>query len=169
MSAMPRVTISISAGVRLQDGRFRPSIRPRAYSVFWSSVIELAAELAAGAPAGDGAGEGLAGACARAAIAIPRSNVAETAIGADRESLMNILSLAFQDPEQQGQHHAQDDAGDDREIESEIALSIDNVPGQAADTGDTRAERQEQANGHQQASDQEQSAAEIGHTYILCR
>src|SRR5688500_482000 len=107
MSRMPLWTVSISAAVRLKFGRLRPSITPRAYSVFSSSVMPDESGEAAADGAGEGAGEASGGAWA-AAYAPTTANDRPRAIAMERDDIfMMVLSLASEDPEEQRDDHAQ--------------------------------------------------------------
>src|SRR5688572_28134483 len=90
MSRMPLWTVSISAAVRLKFGRLRPSITPRAYNVFSSSVMPDESGEAAGEATGEGAGEPCGGAWA-AAYAPTTANARTRAIAVERDDIFMVI------------------------------------------------------------------------------
>ena len=67
-----------------------------------------------------------------------------------------------EEPEQQAQSEAEENAGDDGKVERSVFAAIDDVAGQAADAeGQAAAEVQEGADDGEQAAEKEQGAAEF--------
>src|SRR5438094_3782073 len=72
-------------------------------------------------------------------------------------------SAAEKQVEQQREHQAQQQAGDDRKIEMDIAAVERDVAGQPSQEWDSQAKEEDQADHHDEAADDDEQLANLGH------
>src|SRR5437867_7915817 len=76
-------------------------------------------------------------------------------------------SAAEKEVEQQGQHQAQQQTGDDRKIEMDVAAVDRDVAGQPAEKWDSHTEEEDEADHHDEATEDDEQLADFGHEVML--
>src|SRR5438094_2561839 len=77
-------------------------------------------------------------------------------------------SAAEKQVEQQREHQAQQQAGDDRKIEMDIAAVERDVAGQPSQEWDSQAKEEDQADHQDEAADDDEQLADFGHEFRTC-
>src|ERR1700694_32544 len=76
-------------------------------------------------------------------------------------------SAAQEGVQQDRQHQAQQDAGDDRKVEVDIATVDGDVTGHLAEEGNPESQREEEANHENEAANDDEQLADLGHEFIV--